>query len=93
MLIKCGQVIAKSKYDGMYTRTGYLAVVPIIAGFAFCVALLIIFSVFQIFAPIRDNLSNSRYYSAVALNPAKFRDVELPHITMQIPVFMEGLTR
>jgi hypothetical protein len=92
MLIKCGQAIAECKYDGMYTRIGYLAVVPIFAGFAFCSALLVVFSVFQIFAPIRDKLGNSRYYSAVAPNSTKFGDVELPHITIQIPVFMEGLT-
>jgi hypothetical protein len=77
----------------MYIRIAYLAVVPIFAGFAFCSALLIIFSTFQIFAPIGDNLGNSRYYSAVAPNPARFGDVELPHITIQIPVFMEGLKR
>ena len=76
----------------MYGRIGYLAVVPLFAGFAFCSTLLIIFSAFQIFGPIRDNLGNSRYYSAAAPNPSRFEDIELPHITIQIPVFMEGLT-
>lgn len=76
----------------MYIRLAYLAVLPIFAGFAFCSALLIIFSVFQILGPIRDTMGNSRYYSAIEPNPARFKDVKLPHITIQIPVFMEGLT-
>lgn len=74
-------------------RLAYLAIVPIFAGFAFCSALLIIFSVFQIFLPVGDNMGNSRYYSAVAPNPARFGNVELPHITIQIPVFTERLTK
>jgi hypothetical protein len=88
-----GQVLLEVKYDSSYTRLAYLAVTPIFAGFAFGSALLIVFSAFQIFAPINDNRGNSRYYSATPPNPARFRDDELPHITIQIPVFMEGLTR
>lgn len=38
-------------------------------------------------------MGNTRYYSAIAPNPARFGDIELPHITIQIPVFMESLTR
>jgi hypothetical protein len=38
-------------------------------------------------------MGNSRYYSAVAPNPARFGNVELPHITIQIPVFTERLTK
>jgi hypothetical protein len=86
-------VLLEFKYDGSYIRFAYLAVTPIFAGFAFGSALLIIFSAFQIFAPVNDNRGNSRYYSAIAPDQARFRDVELPHITIQIPVFMEGLTR
>jgi hypothetical protein len=74
-------------------RVAYLAVLPVFAGFAFSSALIIVFSAFQIFGPVKDNLGNSRYYSSVAPNPAKFGEIELPHITIQIPVFMEGLTR
>jgi hypothetical protein len=65
---------------------------PIYAGFALCSVLLIIFSVFQVLSPLTDNKGNSRYYSASAPDPLKFGDVDLPHITIQIPVFMEGLT-
>jgi hypothetical protein len=79
------------RIDGKYIRLALLAVIPIYAGFAGGSAITIINSVFQVFAPIGDNLGNSRYHSAVAPNPARFQGVELPHITIQIPVFKEGL--
>lgn len=93
MLIETWQIITEIRYDGIYARIGYLALLPIFAGFAFCSCLLIVISAFQVFGPVRDNLGNSRYYSANAPDPTRFRDVELPHITIQIPVYMEGLTK
>lgn len=91
--IVISKVLLEVKLDGSYMRVAYLAVVPIFAGFAFASVLLIVFACFQIFGPVGDNMGNSRYYSAIPPNPARFRDVELPHITIQIPVFMEGLTK
>jgi hypothetical protein len=79
------------RYDGKYTRLALLVIIPIYAGFAGGSGITIVNSIFQLFSPIRDNLGNSRFHSAVAPNPAKFNGVELPHITIQIPVFKEGL--
>lgn len=85
--------MSEIKTDQKYTRIAYLAALPILAGFAFCSALAVVFAVFQIFGPVGDNKGNSRYYSAIAPDPTKFEDAQLPHITIQIPVFMESLTR
>lgn len=86
------QVLSECKYDGSFIRLAYLAVLPIYGCFALCSALLIVFTIFQLLAPVSDNVGNSRYHSAVAPNPAKFKDIELPHITIQIPIFKEGLS-
>lgn len=86
-------MLLELKYDGRYTRLSYLVLLPIFAGFASCSALVIISSIFQILLPVGDSMGNSRYYSAVAPNPARFSSVELPHITIQIPVFTESLTK
>jgi hypothetical protein len=47
---------------------------------------------FQIFGPVGDVKGNSRYHSAVAPDPARHKETEYPHITIQIPVYKEGLT-
>jgi hypothetical protein len=48
-------------------------------------------SLFQLAGPIGDVKGNTRYHSAVAPKLERHRDVELPHITIQIPVYKEGL--
>jgi hypothetical protein len=83
--------VIEIRYDSNYTRLALLTVIPVYAGFAGGSGITIVNSIFQLFAPIRDNLGNSRFHSAKAPNPAKFSGVELPHITIQIPVFQEGL--
>jgi len=85
--------VTEIRYDGKYLRLALLAVVPMYAGFACSSAITIVNVIFQLFAPVSDNLGNSRFYSATAPNPSKFPGVELPHITIQIPVFKEGLRK
>lgn len=41
--------------------------------------------------PIAHYYENSRYYSAVPPRPNKEVDAALPHITIQMPVYKEGL--
>lgn len=43
----------------------------------------------QFFGPIGQLRTNSRYYSAVA--PLRLKNTALPHITIQCPVYKEGL--
>lgn len=45
----------------------------------------------MLFGPIAHYHENSRYYSAVPPKPNKELDAALPHITIQMPVYKEGL--
>jgi hypothetical protein len=47
---------------------------------------------FQFVGPVGDIKGNSGYHSAIAPNLARHQGVEYPHITIQIPVYKEGLT-
>ena len=41
--------------------------------------------------PVAQYHQNSRYYSAVAPAPNKAVDTNLPHITIEMPVYKESL--
>lgn len=43
------------------------------------------------FGPIAHYYENSRYYSAIPPKPNKAVDAALPHLTIQMPVYKEGL--
>jgi hypothetical protein len=47
---------------------------------------------FQFFGPVGDCKGNSRYHSAIAPDLSTHQDTELPHITIQMPVYKEGLS-
>jgi hypothetical protein len=47
---------------------------------------------FQFFGPVKSVNENTRYQSAIAPDPARYPRFEYPHITIQIPVYKEGLT-
>ena len=42
--------------------------------------------------PVAQYHQNSKYYSAVKPAPNKTVDTNLPHITIQMPVYKESLT-
>ncbi|KAF2205964.1 hypothetical protein GQ43DRAFT_384692 [Delitschia confertaspora ATCC 74209] len=48
-------------------------------------------SLFQLFGPLSSLQSNSLYYSGRAPKPGRHANVELPHVTIQMPVYKEGL--
>ncbi|KAI0327882.1 hypothetical protein GY45DRAFT_1372836 [Cubamyces sp. BRFM 1775] len=78
--------------DGDYTRLALLATAP----FLFCVslffALQIIANVSYVLGPVAQYHENSKYYSAVRPAPNKVVDTNLPHITIEMPVYKESLT-
>lgn len=45
----------------------------------------------MIIGPIAHYFENSRYYSAIPPKANKEVDASLPHITIQMPVYKEGL--
>ena len=42
--------------------------------------------------PVAQFHENSKYYSAIAPKPNKQVDNNLPHVTVQMPVYKESLT-
>lgn len=48
-------------------------------------------SLLQLFGPLTSVHGNSIYFSAKAPKAGRYRDLELPHITIQMPVYKEGL--
>jgi hypothetical protein len=66
--------------------------IPLSTTLALFFATTVVACLFQLFGPVGDIGGNSRYHSAVAPNIARHRDVEYSHITIQMPVFKEGLT-
>ncbi|KJA18241.1 hypothetical protein HYPSUDRAFT_169359 [Hypholoma sublateritium FD-334 SS-4] len=78
--------------DGVFTRFALCAVIPLL----FCVSLFftlqIVQNVSMMAGPIAHYHTNSRYYSAVRPRvPQSLVDRQLPHVTIQMPVFKESL--
>ncbi|KAL1938066.1 hypothetical protein VTO73DRAFT_12077 [Trametes versicolor] len=84
-------LVQESLLDGDYTRFALLVTTP----FLFCVslffALQIIANLSFMFGPVAQYHENSKYYSAVRPAPNKIVDTNLPHITIEMPVYKESL--
>jgi len=88
-----GQLVIECMYDGNWTRMALAAILPIVGLSGLFFFLVIFGDIFQILGPISNCLSNSRYYSGVAPNIRKAYQMgfDPPHITIQMPVYKEGL--
>ncbi|KAL6303531.1 glycosyl transferase family group 2-domain-containing protein [Sparassis latifolia] len=74
-------LLQESVLDGSYTRFALIVTVP----FLFCV------SIVSLIGPVAQYHENSKYYSAVRPAPNKLVDSNLPHITVEMPVYKESL--
>ncbi|KAI8953468.1 glycosyl transferase family group 2-domain-containing protein [Xylaria longipes] len=77
--------------DGSYVRLALIVVSPLQLWVGYFFFQTIIVNFFQIFGPISAVNQNSKYYSGA---PPKRLDREhhtLPHVTIQMPVYKEGL--
>jgi hypothetical protein len=75
--------------DGSYTRMALLALTPLQIFFTLFFAQVIVGCLAQIFGPIKQLSINSKFYSAKA--PRHRLTGVLPHVTIQCPVYKEGL--
>lgn len=75
--------------DGDYTRLGLVALFPIQILFTLFFAQVIVGCLAQIFGPVKQLAVNSKFYSAKP--PARLQSQVLPHVTIQCPVYKEGL--
>ncbi|KAK5022239.1 hypothetical protein LTS07_010319 [Exophiala sideris] len=85
------KMVREVQLDGSYTRFALAATVPLFATFSLFFMIVTSGSLWQIFGPVSPLKKNSKYYSAVAPKPARYPGLELPHITIQMPVYKEGL--
>ena len=73
-------------------RLALLATLPVFMFFTLFFTIVLIGTAFQIFGPMTDvKMGNSRYYSSRAPDIRRHPNIEFPHITIQMPVYKEGL--
>ncbi|EIW55944.1 uncharacterized protein TRAVEDRAFT_171869 [Trametes versicolor FP-101664 SS1] len=84
-------LLQEVELDGNYIRFALCSVIPLF----FCVSLFfslqIIQNVSMCIGPIAQFHENSKYYSAVKPRANKVVDNNLPHVTIQMPVYKESL--
>ena len=85
------KMITEVRLDGNMMRFALVATIPLFVTFSLFFMIVITGSLFQIFGPLSGVLGNSMYYSAIPPKPERYPDLELPHITIQMPVYKEGL--
>ncbi|KAF1929383.1 uncharacterized protein M421DRAFT_60758 [Didymella exigua CBS 183.55] len=82
------QIAVQVMVDQNYIRCAFLLLIPVQIFFTLFFAQVVVGCIAQMIGPIRQMKSNSRYYSA--LLPRRITG-KLPHITVQCPVYKEGL--
>ncbi|KAK5655991.1 hypothetical protein OQA88_5129 [Cercophora sp. LCS_1] len=83
------QLAIEVSVDGSYLRLALVALFPVQIFFTLFFAQVIVGCLAQIFGPIRQLTMNSKFYSARP--PPRLQSSTLPHITVQCPVYKEGL--
>lgn len=76
--------------DGSYMRLALLALTPVQIFFTLFFGQVIIGCLSQLFGPVRQLTVNSKFYSARP--PPRLQTPILPHVTIQCPVYKEGLS-
>jgi hypothetical protein len=84
------QVAIETDVDKNYTRLALLILTPVQIFFTLFFAQVIVGCLAQLFGPVQQMHTNSKFYSAKA--PPRIQNGNLPHITIQCPVYKEGLS-
>jgi cellulose synthase/poly-beta-1,6-N-acetylglucosamine synthase-like glycosyltransferase len=83
------QLSIEVSVDNSYTRLALIALAPVQIFFTLFFAQVIVGCLAQIFGPVRQLTINSKFYSARP--PPRLNTPTLPHVTIQCPVYKEGL--
>lgn len=83
------QLAIATSVDGSYTRLALLLLTPVQIFFTLFFGQVIVGCLSQLFGPVRQLTINSKFYSAHP--PPRLQTATLPHITVQCPVYKEGL--
>ncbi|KAF9647641.1 hypothetical protein BDM02DRAFT_3169688, partial [Thelephora ganbajun] len=86
-----GSLIKQWLLDGNYIRFALAATTPALWCISLFFSLQIMQNLAMIIGPIAHYHANSKYYSAIRPRPNSAVDRALPHITIQMPVYKEGL--
>jgi hypothetical protein len=84
------QLAIEVAVDGNYIRLALLVLTPVQIFFTLFFAQVIVGCLAQLFGPVKQLTINSKFYSAKA--PPRILGGTLPHITIQCPVYKEGLS-
>ncbi|KAF2643362.1 hypothetical protein P280DRAFT_250925 [Massarina eburnea CBS 473.64] len=85
------KLITEYRLDGTMIRFALVATIPLFAAFSLFFFIVIGGSLGQLFGPLSALQGNSLYYSGKAPKRARHVNYELPHVTIQMPVYKEGL--
>ena len=78
--------------DGKFLRLALLAAVPAQMFVSLFFMQVIVTNLLQIFGPISQMHMNTKFFSGLAPRQLDRTQVTLPHVTIQMPVYKEGLT-
>ncbi|QSZ28760.1 hypothetical protein DSL72_003265 [Monilinia vaccinii-corymbosi] len=90
-MLCASRLITEYEWDGGVLRFALVAVIPFFVAFSLFFMIVIAGSLFQLFGPLTYVRKNSQFYSAKPPKRGRYPDLELPHITIQMPVYKEGL--
>lgn len=80
---------SETAVDKNYTRIALVALTPIQVFFTLFFGQVIFGCLAQLFGPVKQLSVNSKFYSAIP--PPRLATATLPHVTIQCPVYKEGL--
>ncbi|KAK5115023.1 hypothetical protein LTR62_001720 [Meristemomyces frigidus] len=83
------QLAVEVAVDKSYLRLAFVLLMPVQVFFTLFFAQVIVGCLAQIVGPIKQMKTNSRFYSAML--PRRLTSRPLPHVTIQCPVYKEGL--
>ena len=83
------QLAIEVSVDKNYTRLVVIALFPIQTFFTLFFCQVVVGCLAQIFGPVRQLATNSKFYSARP--PPRLKNAALPHVTVQCPVYKESL--
>ena len=86
-----GALLKQWLLDGSPIRFALIVTTPVLWCISLFFSLQIIQNLAMIMGPIAQYHTNSKYYSAIRPRPNPTVDRALPHITIQMPVYKEGL--
>ncbi|KAH6655564.1 glycosyl transferase family group 2-domain-containing protein [Truncatella angustata] len=84
-------VVYEIMMDGSYVRLALIAVIPVQIFVSLFFFQTICGNLFQVFGPISSVDKNSKFYSGKAPKRLDRNFSTLPHVTVQMPVYKEGL--